>query len=191
MCGVYCTPHRLRGKNVSNTCAQAKGQPCQSRSVRPRDRSNHEPSGLVAAERHLRGDTSLEGSPVEERRPKGRGECQSWQNAKSSEKNAEDEEMEGEVVQDLNGDVHMKLSVPLVSRENSVPARVCNCTVFQPRKSAIIPKMQVSRPAVTKWPSKCGARTWEALLRLDLLALSLDLEPWIRSSCVFLVSSCH
>ena len=59
-------------------------------------------------------------------------------------KKAEDEEMEGEVVQDLNGDVHMKLSVPLVSRENRGPARVCNCTVFQRRESASIPKMQVA-----------------------------------------------
>ena len=38
------------------------------------------------------------------------------------QKQSEDEEMEGEVVQDLIGDVHMKLSVPLVSRENRGPA---------------------------------------------------------------------
>ena len=59
-------------------------------------------------------------------------------------KEAEDEKLEGEVVQDLNGDVHMKLSVPLVSRENRGPARVCNCTVFQQREGAIIQKMQVA-----------------------------------------------
>ena len=53
-------------------------------------------------------------------------------------KEAEDEELEGEVVQHLNGDVHMKLSVPLVSRENRGPARVCNSTVFQQREGAII-----------------------------------------------------
>ena len=74
---------------------------------------------------------------MEEGRPQGReGEIQ--------RKEAEDEEMEGEVVQDLIGDVHMKLSVPLLSRENRGPARVCNCTVFQQRESAIIPKMQVA-----------------------------------------------
>ena len=59
-------------------------------------------------------------------------------------KQAEDEEMEGEVVQDLIDDVHMKLSVPLVSRENRGPARVCNCTVFRQRDSAIIQKMKVA-----------------------------------------------
>ena len=52
--------------------------------------------------------------------------------------------MEGEVVQDLNSDVDMKLSVPLVSRENRGPARLCNCTVFQQRESAIIQKMQAA-----------------------------------------------
>ena len=80
---------------------------------------------------------------MEERRLQGRGECQSWQ-AKSSEKKRKTRTLEGEVVQDLNGDVHMKLSVPLVSRENRGPARVCNCTVFQQRESAIIQKMQVA-----------------------------------------------
>ena len=53
-------------------------------------------------------------------------------------KEAEDEEMEGEVVQDLIDDVHMKLSVPLVLSEKRGPARVCNCTAFQRRESAII-----------------------------------------------------
>ena len=53
-------------------------------------------------------------------------------------KEAEDEELEGEVVQDLIGDVHMKLSVPLVSSEKRGPAIVCNCTTFQRRESAII-----------------------------------------------------
>ena len=52
--------------------------------------------------------------------------------------------MEGEVVQDLNGDVHMVLSAPLVSRENRGAARVCNCTAFHRRESAIIQKMQVA-----------------------------------------------
>ena len=61
--------------------------------------------------------------------------CKAEANARAGrteilQKQSEDEEMEGEVVQDLNGDVHMKLSVPLVSRENRGPARVCNCTVF-------------------------------------------------------------
>ena len=59
-------------------------------------------------------------------------------------KEAEDEKLEGEVVQDLNGDVHMKLSAPLVSRENCGAAKVCNCTVFQQREGAIIQKMQVA-----------------------------------------------
>ena len=81
---------------------------------------------------------------MEERRLQGRGECQSWQKAKSSEKKAEEEEMEGEVVQDLICDVHMKLSAPLVSREKREAARVCNCTVFQQKESAIIQKMQVA-----------------------------------------------
>ena len=142
MCGAYCTPRKLRGKNVSNTCAQAKGQPCRKRSVRPRDRSNHERSGLALKDIFV--ETPSRGSPVEERRLQGRGECQSWQNAKIQRKEAKDEEMEGEVVMDLNGDVHMKLSVPLVSRENRGPARVCNCTDFQQRDSAIIQKMQVA-----------------------------------------------
>ena len=53
-------------------------------------------------------------------------------------KEAENEKLEGEVVQDLNGDARMMLSAPLVSRENRGPARVCNCTAFQRRKSAII-----------------------------------------------------
>ena len=56
----------------------------------------------------------------------------------------EDEELEGEVVQDLIGDVHMMLSVPPESRENRGPARVCNCTVFEQRESAIIPKMHIA-----------------------------------------------
>ena len=59
-------------------------------------------------------------------------------------KEAEDEKLEGEVVQDLNGDVHMKLSAPLVSRENREAARVCNCTVFERREGAIIQNMQVA-----------------------------------------------
>ena len=59
-------------------------------------------------------------------------------------KEADDEKLEGEVVQDLNGDVHMKLSVSLVSRENRGPARVCNCTVFQQKESAIIQKMRAA-----------------------------------------------
>ena len=51
------------------------------------------------------------------------------------QKGAEDKEMEGEVVQDMNGDVHMKLSVPLVSCENRGAARVCNCAVFTEGKA--------------------------------------------------------
>ena len=48
------------------------------------------------------------------------------------------------MVQDLIGDVHMKLSVPLMSRENRRTAGVCNCTVFQQREGAIMQKLHVA-----------------------------------------------
>ena len=141
MFGAYCTPRKLRRKSVSNTCARAQGQPCQRRSVRPRDRSNHEhSSGLVAlkdilVETPSGGQPSGGAPPARQRRmPELAGEIQ--------RKEAEDEELEGEVVQDLIGDVHMKLSAPLVSRENSGAARVCNCTVFQQREGAIMQNMK-------------------------------------------------
>ena len=74
MCGAYCTQLRLRRKSVSNTCARAQGQPCQRRSLRPRDRSKHErSSGLVAAEktsswRHPPEGQPSRGAPPRQRR---------------------------------------------------------------------------------------------------------------------------
>ena len=107
-------------------------------------------------------------------------------------KEAEDEEMEGEVVH-AGSDwrrAHEALCTTRVAREPWTSESV-QLHRFSAKGKRNHSKHASSRPAVTKWPSKCGARTWEALLRQELLALSLEQESWIRFSCVFSVSSCH
>ena len=110
-----------------------------------RDRRKHERRRLkdIFVETYSRGQPSGGAPPARQAEANARAE----KNAKSSEKKRKTRNI-GEVVQDLIGDVHLKLSVQLASREKRGAAKVCNCTVFLPKGQRNQSKNAGSTPAV-------------------------------------------
>ena len=157
MCGAYCTPRRLRGKSVSNTCAGAKVQPCRRRYVRPRDCSNHGHSGLVAPERHLRGDALWRAAQWRS------AACKAEANARAGRRNpAKRSGRRGNGRRSGAGSewrrAHEALCTTRVAREPWISESV-QLHRFSANGKRNHSKNASSRPAVTKWPSKCGAKT--------------------------------